>query len=190
MGLHGFVGGRGRSISALSGELFNRNGLLYLPTGEVAQLTDCLASADPLLQKLAEDPSLGGGLNALSLGLMGVQCGQIKLDDLTRPMSMAANIVSEALAGHPTSFSWQVLTSGRPEQPRELRRFIEIEPVLDFTALEPGRAVTNTITQIAQNLDLTGSFQVRIRLTGLVPINDDDFATLKHHWVLSVALTV
>jgi hypothetical protein len=33
---------------------------LYLPTGEVERLTDGLLNADPLLQKLAADPSLRG----------------------------------------------------------------------------------------------------------------------------------
>ncbi|MBV8133060.1 MAG: RND transporter, partial [Alphaproteobacteria bacterium] len=41
-----------------SGEFFQRNGLLYLPTDEVARLTEGLLSADPLLQKLAADSSL------------------------------------------------------------------------------------------------------------------------------------
>src|SRR5437773_9158708 len=36
-----------------SGEFFERNGLLYLPTSEVARMTDGLLNADPLLQKLA-----------------------------------------------------------------------------------------------------------------------------------------
>src|SRR5689334_1174703 len=71
------------------GPFFERNGLLYLPQAEVAQLTEGLAQADPLLQTLAADPSLRGALGALSLGLMGVQYGQIHLDDLARPMTMA-----------------------------------------------------------------------------------------------------
>lgn len=173
-----------------SGKFFERNGLLYLPMGEVTRLTGGLASADTLLQNLAADPSLRGSLNALSLGLMSVQYGQTKLDDLTRPMSMAADAVSATLAGRPSSFSWEGLASGKPAQPQELRRFIEIEPLLDFAALEPGRDATNAIMHTAQNLNLTGSYQAHVRLTGLVPINDDGFATLKHHWVLNVAITL
>src|SRR6516225_611986 len=173
-----------------TGEFFERNGLLYLPTGEVERITNGLLQADPLLQKLAADPSLRGSLSALSLGLMGVQYGQLKLDDLTRPMSIAADTVSEAPAGRPASFSWQVLASGKPAEPQELRRFIEVEPVLDFTTREPGRAATNVITQTAETLDRSGSYQAHVRLTGLVPINDDGFATLKHHWALNVAVTV
>ncbi len=175
---------------AQSGAFFERNGLLYLPAGEVARVTDGLLNADPLVQKLAADPSLRGSLNALSLGLMGVQYGQIKLDDLTRPMTMAADTVGEALTGRPTSFSWQALASGKPAQSQELRRFIEVEPVLDFSALEPGRAATEAITQTARDLDLTGTYQARVRLTGIVPINDDGFATLKHNAALNIAVSV
>jgi len=173
-----------------SGEFFERNGLLYLPTGEVARLTDGLLNADPLLQKLAADPSLRGSLGALSLGLMGVQYGQIKLDDLTRPMTMAADTASEALAGQPASFSWRVLASGKPAEPQELRRFIEVEPVLDFSALEPGRRATDAIAQTARDLDLADSYQARVRLTGIVPINDDGFSTLKQNAALNAAVSV
>src|SRR5262249_35081583 len=135
-----------------SGEFFDRNGLLYLPTSEVERLTGGLMQGAPLLQKLATDPSLRGSLNALGLGLTGVDFGQVALDDVARPMTIAADTVSEALAGQPASFSWRVLANGKPAEPQELRRFIEVEPVLDFSALEPGRAATDAIAQTAWDL--------------------------------------
>jgi hypothetical protein len=111
------------------GPFFQRNGLLYLPESEVARLTEGLVQADPLLQTLAADPSLRGALGALDLGLMGVQYGQIRLDDLERPITMASDTVEGALAGRPASFSWRALASGKAPEPEELRRFIEVEPV-------------------------------------------------------------
>ena len=173
-----------------SGQFFDRNGLLYLPTSEVARLTEGLVQADPLLRKLATDPSLRGTLSVLSFGLMGVQYGQIKLDDLAVPMNMAADTVSEALAGRPASFSWRVLAGGKPAQPQQLRRFIEVEPVLDFAALEPGRASTNAIRQTARDLHLSRDYQAKVRLTGLVPINDDGFATLKHNAAINITISL
>jgi hopanoid biosynthesis associated RND transporter like protein HpnN len=173
-----------------SGEFFERNGLLYLPTDEIRRLTAGLLQGAPLLQKLASDPSLRGSLEALGLGLTGVQFGQVALDDLVRPMTMAADTVSEALAGRPASFSWRVLASGKPAEPQELRRFIEVEPVLDFSALEPGRAATDAIAQTARDLHLLGNFQARARLTGLVPINDDGFATLKDNAALNATVSL
>jgi uncharacterized protein len=173
-----------------SGSFFERNGLLYLPTGEVARLTDSLLQANPVLSALAADPSLRGALRALSLGLMGVQYGQLNLDDLTRPMTMAGDTVDEVLTGRPASFSWRVLASGKPAEPSELRRFIEVEPVLDFSALQPGRAATEAIAQTARDLNLDSGYQARVRLTGLVPINDDQFATLKNNAALNAAVSL
>src|SRR6202011_3011468 len=144
-------------------------------------LTDGLLQANPLLQKLAADPSLRGALGALSLGIMGVEFGQVSLDDLTRPMTMAGDTANEGLAGRPASFSWHVLASGKPAEPQELRRFMAVEPVLDFSALEPGRRATNAIAQTVLDLELTSNYQAQVRLTGIVPINDDGFATLKHN---------
>jgi uncharacterized protein len=175
---------------AQGGRFFEQNGLLYLPTPEVAQLTDGLVKAGPLLQAVAADPSLRGALGALSFGLAGVQYGQIQLDDLARPMTMAADTVQEALEGRPASFSWRVLVSGKAADPQELRRFIEVEPVLDYSALEPGRAATNAIMQTAQELHLAADYQARVRITGLAPMNDDQFATIKENATLNVAVSL
>jgi uncharacterized protein len=173
-----------------SGRFFAQNGLLYLPTSEAAQLTQGLGQSEPLLQTLAADPSLRGALGGLSLGLMGVQYGQIQLDDLARPMNMASDTVQQALAGHPSSFSWRALASGKTPEPQELRRFIEIEPVLDFSALEPGRAVTEAIARTARDLKLDSDYQARVRLTGLVPMNDDQFATIRNSAPLNLAVSI
>jgi hypothetical protein len=175
---------------AQGGRFFDQNGLLYLPTPEVAQLTDGLVKAGPLLQTLAADPSLRGALGALSLGLTGVQYGQIRLDDLAKPMTMAADTVQEALGGRPASFSWRVLVSGKAADPQELRRFIEIEPLLDYRALEPGRAATNAIMQTVQELHLAADHQARVRITGLAPMNDDQFSTIKENASLNVAVSL
>jgi hopanoid biosynthesis associated RND transporter like protein HpnN len=172
------------------GPFFEQNGLLYLPTSEVARLTEGLAQAGPVLQTLAADPSLRGALHALSLGLMGVQYGQIQLDDLARPMAMVSDTVEEALAGRPASFSWQVLASSKPSAPHDLRRFIQVEPVLDYSALEPGRKAADAIMQTARDLRLESDFQAQVRLTGLVPMNDDQFATIRQSAPLNAGVSI
>jgi uncharacterized protein len=172
------------------GPFFQRNGLLYLPEREVGRLTQGLLQADPLLQTLAADPSLRGALGALDLGLMGVRYGQVQLDDLARPMAMASDTVEVALAGRPTNFSWRALASGKAPEPQELRRFIEVEPVLDFSALEPGRAASDAIMQTVRELRLDRDYQARVRLTGLVPMNDDQFATIRQSAPLTIAVSL
>jgi hopanoid biosynthesis associated RND transporter like protein HpnN len=173
-----------------NGPFFERNGLLYLPTSEVARLTEHLEQAGPLLQTLAADPSLRGSLRALSLGLMGVQYGQVQLDDLARPMTMAADTIAGAIDGRPVSFSWRALASGERSEPQDLRRFIEVEPVLDYSALEPGRAASDAVMKTVRDLHLERDYQARVRLTGLAPMDDDQFATIRESAPLNAAVSV
>src|SRR5215469_5530473 len=121
------------------GAFLERNRLLYLPTGDVAGLTQSLTRAAPLLAALGADPSLRGALGALSNSIAGAQAGMLPLDALTGPLDAASDTAQAALAGRPASFSWQELASGGRLQSDRLRRFIEVEPVLDYQKLEPGR---------------------------------------------------
>ncbi|HEV2300919.1 MAG TPA: MMPL family transporter [Stellaceae bacterium] len=169
------------------GSFFTHNSLLYLPRPELARLSGALLQADPLLAQLSADPSLRGALGVLSGMLMGVEGGTVGLADLVRPMTMAADTAEGALAGRPASFSWRALATGKAPSVGELRRFIEIVPVLDYKALEPGRAATDAVEAAAKTLKLASRDEARVRLTGLVPINDDEFATLSRNAIIGIA---
>ncbi len=169
-----------REVENLSGnEFFARNGLLFQPTEDVARLTRGLGLASPFVGVLVNDPSLRGLTHMLAMGVGGVQQGMSKLDDLTRPLSMAADTLDNVLAGRPAVFSWQELLSGKPATTSERRRFIEVQPVLDYSALEPGRASSDAIRKAAADLHLASRYQARVRLTGSVPMGDEEFATVQ-----------
>jgi uncharacterized protein len=172
------------------GTFFERNALLFLPTTEVVRTTSQLMGARPFLTALASDPTLRGAINALSNGLRGVQAGQLDFDDLSRPLTMAADTLEDVLAGRPASFSWRVLMKGRAAEARELRRFISVQPVLDFSALEPGRQATDAIRQAGADLKLSTDFLATMRLTGPVAIIDEEFATLKEGAFLNGTVTI
>jgi uncharacterized protein len=173
-----------------SGDFFEHNGLLFLPTDQLRRVTEGMSRADVLLETLTSDPSLRGALDALSLAVTGVQRGDIKLDEIAQPANMAADTVQAALADHPASFSWRILASGRSPKPGELRRFLQVEPVLNFRVLEPGRAASEAITQLAANLNLAGEYQARVRQTGRIPIDDDEFATIKQNAGLNAVVSL
>ncbi len=172
-----------------SGKFFQQNGFLYLPTEEVAQMTNGLRQADPLIGTLAEDPSLRGILEAMSMVLIGVRRGNVKLDDMAWPLTTAADTLEAVEADQPASFSWQALLSGKPATAADKRRFIQVEPVLDFTALQPGRAATEMVSQLAADLNL-GAQQIRVRQTGRIPIDDEQFGTLKQSAPLNITVSI
>ena len=168
-----------QSVVALgSGEFFEKNGLLFLPQAEVAQLTSQFASAAPLIEIMAGDPSLRGLTGALETGLVGIKRGEFKLDSTARPFTQIADTVEHVLTTGSGTFSWRELVSDKPLTDADRRSFIELKPVLDFNALEPGKDATDAIRQAAKDLNLAGEYGARVRLTGPVPIANEEFATV------------
>jgi uncharacterized protein len=178
------------ATQAGSGPFFARNGFLFLPLAEVERATEGLSRADALVETLATDPSLRGVVDALSLALEGVARGKLTLEDLSWPMTSAADTLQAVIEGRPASFSWQALSAGKPAAPEELRRFIQVEPKLDFGALEPGRVATDAIARIASELGLGTEFQARVRQTGRIPMEDDEFGMIKENAGVQLALSL
>jgi hypothetical protein len=168
------------SVQALgSGEFFEKNGLLFLPVAEVGKITSQFESAAPLIEIMAGDPSLRGLTGALETGLAGVKRGEVKLDNTARPFSLIAQTVETILKTGSGTFSWRQLTSEKPLTDADRRAFIEFKPILDFNALEPGKDATDAIRQAARDLNFAGEYGARVRLTGPVPMADEEFATVQ-----------
>ncbi len=173
-----------------SGSFFEQNGLLFLPNEDVKRIADGLTRADPLIGTLAADQSLRGALDALSLALVGVRRGETNLAELVRPMRAAADAADAALAGRTATFSWQALLNDEPPDARQLRRFLLINPVLDFSGIQPGRAATDAITRTVAALGLENEPGVRVRQTGEIPIADDEFGTVAKNAGINAAVTI
>jgi uncharacterized protein len=166
-------------VQADSGEFFQHNGLLFEPLSDVKKSVDGLSRAQFLIGALANDPSLRGVMKALSFVTGGVQGGEVKLDQLVWPLSLADRTLSDVLAGKPATFSWQELIQGSPPPAMQLHHFIEVQPVLDFEALQPGRKATDGIRRAAADLKLGEKFGAKVELTGTVPLNDDQFSVIR-----------
>lgn len=161
-----------------SGDFFAQNGLLFMPTADVQNFADQLISAQPLLGTLASDPSLAGVFGTLDLLAQGALRGDIPATSLDQPFNAIATAIDAAVAGRYAPLSWQTLLSGRKPDPRELRHFILVKPVLDYDALEPGARAERVIRAQANALGLTRDRGVRVRITGDVALSDDQLASL------------
>jgi len=192
--LAGRLGGDTRHFESVeplgSGEFFARNGLLFLPTAEVGRVTGQFGAAAPLIEIMAGDPSIRGLTGALETALSGVRRGQIKIDSVDRPLSLVSQTVETVLRTGSATFSWRELTSDKPLTDADRRSFIEFKPILDFNALEPGKAATDAIRQAATDLNLAGLYGARVRLTGPVPIANEEFATVQDGAVVNGIGTV
>jgi hypothetical protein len=160
------------------GPFFERAGLLFESTAEVSRTTAQLIAAQPLLGTLAADPTLRGLMDALSLMLEGMEHDPARVDELAQPLASLADAIEAVVAGQTPAFSWRTLFTGSVPAPRELRRFILVQPVLDYSALRPGERASTAIRLAALELGQDVDPRIRIRLTGPVPLADEEFGTL------------
>jgi uncharacterized protein len=173
-----------------SGEFFEKNGLLFLPVEEVGKTAGQLEAAAPLIEIMAGDPSIRGLTGALETGLAGVKRGQVKLDNTERPFNLISQTVEDILNKGTATFSWRELTSDKPLTDSDRRAFIEFKPKLDYNALEPGKDATDAIRQAATDLNFAGQYSARVRLTGPVPIANEEYSTVQDGAIVNGIATV
>ncbi|MBV8877944.1 MAG: MMPL family transporter, partial [Gammaproteobacteria bacterium] len=161
-----------------AGPFWTRNRLLFASTEDVRKITAQIIRVQPFLGSLAADPSLRGLANTLALVAKGVNNGDTPVEDLRTPLRSLADALEGLVSGRVQFFSWRTLITGHAPDSRELRHVILIEPRLDFTRLQPGKLPIDTIRGTAQRLQLDAAHGVRVRLTGPVPLQDEEFATL------------
>jgi uncharacterized protein len=159
------------------GEFFDRYGLMFLSAQELGQLSTRVAEAEPLLGPLAADPSLRGLFGVFDQALDGLEQGEASADRLAGPMDRFAEAIQSVVDHRPMPVDWGQLMTGQKARPEELRHFIQVQPKLDYDALEPGEAADRLIMDLAGSLHLA-EHGVRVRLTGDVPLNDAQFAAV------------
>ncbi|MFZ2110147.1 MAG: MMPL family transporter [Roseiarcus sp.] len=160
-------------------QFFAQHGLLFQPKDALEKSLAGMTQAEPLLQDVATDESLRGLIAMLEDVLIGLNQRKLTFDQLARPLNMAAETLENVLAGRPASFSWRVLEEGHPAEPNELRGIIEVRPVLDYADLQPGRAASERLRQIAATI--APQYQATIQLTGPVALSDEEFGTIKEN---------
>jgi len=160
------------------GRFFERNGLLLLPTDDVRSVTDALIKVQPLLSALAADPSLAGTMKMLNVILLGVEGGDAKLKDIEPQLKALAGTFEKAAAGQPAYFSWRTLVTGDAPDLGDTRRLILVQPEMDYSQLQPGQGAGNVIRAMAGALRLDPAHGVTVRLTGQVPLADEEFGSL------------
>ncbi len=159
---------------------FRTEGLLFLETKELQDLSDRLAQAQPLLGALVEDPSLRGLFGVLGQAADGIKMGEVDPGLLVRPLSMIGDTIEARLSGKPTLLSWRDLMTGLPDRPSDRRQIILVKPRLDPNAIDPADAAIKTIRATAAALSLDSAHGVRVRLTGGPVMDQEELASVQN----------
>jgi len=168
---------------------FHAQGLLYLSVDELQALSDRLTEAQPILGGLARDPSPRGVLGALDLMLEGLARNQMPVETIAPALKRFADTAASVAAGKPKPLDWsELMGSGTPmAQPMAM---ILANPHRDFSDLTPGKPATEAIRAAAAELGFTPANGYRVRMTGSVPLTDDNFSTVADGVELSTPLSL
>lgn len=176
---------------------FRKNGLLFLGVEEIRRNMATLIAQREILQAIAEDPSLRGLTRALLSGLEQVGTSERGLAAYGKGLDQFSDAFERVLAGEPATVSWEKLLAGgeEPAEPsiglgKEPRRILLIKPVIDYSALEPGHRAVRLVRETAAALGLAEDKGVTVRLTGQVPLEDEEFATVAENTGLNVSATL
>jgi uncharacterized protein len=160
------------------GPFWAHKGLLFASVEDVRTTTSHLLKNQPLLGSMASDPSLRGLANTLALAMKGIKEDHGSIEPLHTPLRTLADALQALAAGKPQFFSWRTLITGQKADETALRHILLVNPVLDFKRLQPAKLPIDAIRRSAQLLQLDAPHGVRVRLTGSVPLLDEEFATL------------
>ena len=173
-----------------SNEFLNRAGLLLVDNAERKATLSELLKQRGFLGPLVADPSLRGLMLLLSRAMDSAGAGdQKEFEGFVEPLGKLAGVIEDSLAGKPARLSWQDLFATTPPTAADIRRLVLIQPVLDFRALEPGRGAIDEVRAIAKTTvnQVPGA---TMRLTGSVPLADEEFATVAENYELNTAVTL
>ncbi len=159
------------------GEFFERNGLLYLPIGELEQLSDRLAAAQPLLGLLE---ARFDGAAVLEVGTRTLQPrpdGAPADTAALGPFHAAlARTLDSASAGAPEPLAWNaLLASGAAPS---ARRLVVLQPALDFAKIQPATAAIDGIRAIVERLNAAEPDPVTVRLSGSVAMEHEELLSV------------
>lgn len=174
---------------------FRRNGLLYMGVDELAELADRLAAAQPFLGTLWRDHSLRGLFDMLAQAIdQSLDTKDAPAFDLSDVLTSLAEVAEAAKAGRFAVLSWQEVMRGEKTDISDRRRYIVVQPALDFSSLQPASRAIGTLRRIAGELGLDEEHGVRVRLTGSAALAHDELKSVTESMetagLLSLALVL
>ena len=170
----------GRVQDQAGDPFFRRNGFLYLSIEDLSDLSDRLARAQPFLGALWRDTSLRGLFAMLDLAVEEIVKNPADAPiEIGPTLDAMTEVIAAQAAGRFKELSWQEIMSGSPAAAKDKRRFLLIQPALDFNSLKPAGKATAELRRIAAEMGLTADRGVRVRLTGSAALSQEEFMAVE-----------
>jgi len=161
------------------GEFFERHSFLYLDTHELEDLADRLAEVQPYLAELSRDGTLRGLSSMMARGVRAVRDGDVSGERLSTMFEKFDEAVQARLEGRHFDLSWAEVLAHRDFELDGRRRFLLVQPVLDFNDLQPAKRAIVEVRSVVRELGLEADEGVLVRITGDVALSYEEMETVR-----------
>ena len=171
---------RGDAFSAVyfpgEEDFFEAHGLLYQSVDDLDDLTERLASLQPLIAAISRDPTLATLAWVVETGLEQVPREGEQVERMRAVLDHFRRATVNVYSEFPLRVSWEgALLGGTPFDP-STRRVIVAAPILDFDRILAAEPAIEAVREAVAELELPPD--VRVRITGYPALNHEEFLGL------------
>lgn len=160
------------------GSFFEDHALLYRTPDELDRFGDQVATLQPIIASLENDPSLVQLAELVSLGLESGEQEGFDPGEWTALIDQVGQATVSAYEELPVRISWETMLLAGSDLEIPTRRVIIVEPFLDYEKILVAGSTMDTITEAVELLDYDGPNGVRVRVTGNPALNHEEMLGL------------
>ena len=170
------------------GSFYEQQALLYLDLPELEQLAESVAESKPFIDELMRNRNLHGLFTMLTESYHTTNwVNESLLHSLFRRMAEA---IQSSLGGLDYILSWHSIILKQDLKASRTRRFILVQPHLDYQKLLPAGPALQAIHHIIQESGVSAIPGVRVRVTGEVALAHEELQVVSHRAEIAAILAL
>ncbi|MEE7625108.1 MMPL family transporter [Methylobacter sp. Wu8] len=155
-------------------EFFRQNGLLYLDTDELHNLSNNLSLAQPFIGRIAQEPNLTGFFSIFEDALTNTDKTQDVPIDFISLVDKVALALHKTINGENALMSWESMIAEKKTDSNS--GFIIVAPKFDFTQIRPAENAIDSIRKAVDQIQDPNLPAVKVWVTGEVGLEDDELS--------------
>ncbi len=170
------------------GSFFEKNALFYLEVSELERLSESVATLRPFFEELMRNRNIHGLFTLLTNHYDRSEWEQEPL--LSALFRRMIEGIQSSLIGLDYVLAWHSVLLKPDLQTSQTRRFILLQPHLDYQKMLPAETALQVIRDVIQESGVSGISGVQVRLTGEVALAHEELQVVSQRAGIAAILSL
>ena len=170
------------------GSFFEKNALFYLNVAELEHLSESVSTLQPFIKELMQQRNVYGLFTLLADHYDRLQWEQEPL--LFGLFQRMAEGIQSSLIGLDYVLAWHSVLLKPDRQTSQTRRFILLQPYLDYQKMLPAETALQAVRDVIQESGVSNIPGVRVRLTGEVALAHEELQVVSQRAGIAAVLSL